>query len=254
MNLIVLGSGTSVPHAKRASAAHWLETESGNVLLDMSADAPHRMAEEQLDWAHLQAIWISHFHLDHWGGVAPFLFATRSAPQTQSRTKPLRIFGARGLRKIVEAINGANNYRLLQQPFPVEVIEVDPESDFELVPGLEAKTFSTPHTNESLAIRLKDRSGSVLVYTSDNGYSDELVEFATGADVLLMECSFVQDKPVKTHLELADAMKVAKIAEPRKLVLSHLYPEWDGIDLAAEAKRFWTGEIIQAYDGLRLQV
>jgi ribonuclease BN (tRNA processing enzyme) len=252
VKLIVLGSGTAVPHAKRASAAHWLETDCGNVLLDMSADAPHRMAEERLDWANLDAIWISHFHLDHLGGIAPFLFATRSTPQTQARTKPLPIFGARGLKNIVEAINDANNYRLFQQPFPVEVIEVDP-GDFELLPGLEAKTFSTPHTNESLAIRMKDKNGSVLVYTSDTGYSDELVEFARTAGVLLMECSFFQDKPVKKHLELADAMKVAKIAAPRKLVLSHLYPEWDGIDLAAEAKRLWSGETIEAYDGLRLQ-
>jgi ribonuclease BN (tRNA processing enzyme) len=253
MNLVVLGSGTAVPHAKRASAAHWLETDCGTVLLDMSADAPHRMAEEQLDWANLDAIWISHFHLDHLGGIAPFLFATRSAPQTQARGKLLRIFGAHGLKNIVEAINEADNYRLFQQPFPIEVIEVMPEVEFELLPGLAAKTCSTPHTNESLAIRLSDKSGSVLVYTSDTGYSDELGEFAKGADVLLMECSFFQNKPVKKHLELADAMEIAKNAAPRKLVLSHLYPEWDGIDLAAEAKRFWTGETIEAYDGLRLR-
>lgn len=252
MNLIVLGSGTAVPHAKRASAAHWLETDCGNVLLDMSADAPHRMAEEQLDWPNLDAIWISHFHLDHLGGVASFLFATRAAPQTQARGKPLHILGAQGLKNIVEAINEANDYRLFQQPFPVEVIEVNAGIKFELLPGLEAKTCSTPHTNESLAIRLKDRSGSVLVYTSDTGYSDELAEFATGAGLLLMECSFFQNKPVKTHLELADAIDIARNAAPRKLVLSHLYAEWDGIDLATEAQRFWTGETIEAYDGLRL--
>jgi ribonuclease BN (tRNA processing enzyme) len=253
MELIVLGSGTAVPHAKRASAAHWLETTCGTVLLDMSADAPHRMAQEQLDWPNLDAIWISHFHLDHLGGVAPFLFATRSAPQTQQRHKPLKIFGARGLKSIVDAINQANNYRLFQQPFPVEVIEINAGSEFELLPGLSAKTCSTPHTNESLAIRLTDTSGSVLVYTSDTGYSGELVEFATRAGVLLMECSFFQNKPVKKHLELADAMEVAKIAAPQKLVLSHLYREWDGINLAAEAERFWEGETIEAYDGLRLQ-
>src|ERR1700694_2269224 len=81
MKLIVLGSGTSVPHPQRTSAAYWLETDSGQLLLDMSADAPHRMAQEQLDWVNLDSIWISHFHLDHLGGVAPFLFGTRSAPQ-----------------------------------------------------------------------------------------------------------------------------------------------------------------------------
>ncbi len=253
MKLVVLGSGTSVPHTSRAAAAYWLETESGNLLLDISADAPHRMAEEQLDWANLDAIWISHFHLDHLGGLAPFLFGTRSAPQTQERRKRLGIYGAAGFKRILAAIDQANDYRLLNQPFPVELIEIEPGSDFEILPALSAETFSTPHTKESLAIRLKDKSGTVLVYTSDTGYSDGLTEFAKGASLLLMECSFHKHKPVKTHLELSDAMQLARNCQPQNLVLSHLYPEWDGIDLAAEAKKLWPGETIEAFDGLRLE-
>lgn len=253
MKLIVLGSGTSIPHAQRTSAAYWLQTDSGTMLLDMSADAPHRMAQEQLDWVNLDAIWISHFHLDHLGGVAPFLFGTRAAPQTQQRRKRLRVYGGRGLKQILEAIDQANDYRLFKQPFPVEIIEVESGDEFEILPGVAARTLSTPHTKESLAIRLTDRDGTVMVYTSDTGPSDELIEFAKGADLLLMECSFYENKPVKSHLELAEAMEIARKSGPRKLMLSHLYFEWDGIDLAAEARKLWAGETIEAFDGLRLE-
>src|ERR1700754_5305469 len=90
--LIVLGSGTSVPHPRRTSPANWLETKQGSVLLDIGCDAPHRMAQENLDWGSLDAIWVSHFHLDHMGGLAPFLFSLKWAPQTASREKPLRHF------------------------------------------------------------------------------------------------------------------------------------------------------------------
>lgn len=251
MNLVVLGSGTSFPHARRASAGYWLETEGGTLLLDISADVPHRMAEEQLDWIHLDAIWISHFHLDHLGGLFPFLFGTRSAPETQQRHKPLSVYGPTGFKKILSAIDQANDYRLLKQPFPVHLIEVESGSEFEILPGLNAATFSTPHTKESLAIRLKDKSGTVLVYTSDTGYSDELIKFAKGAGLLLMECSFHKNKPVRTHLELTDAMQLARMSEPQTVVLSHLYSEWDGIDLAAEARKLWPGQTIEAFDGLR---
>lgn len=55
------------------------------------------------------------------------------------------------------------------------------------------------------------------------------------------------------HLELADAMQLARHCQPQKLMLSHLYHEWDGIDLAAEAKKLWPGETIEAFDGLRLE-
>jgi ribonuclease BN (tRNA processing enzyme) len=253
MKLVVLGSGTSVPHARRAAAGYWLETANGRALLDISPDTPHRMAQEDLDWPNLDAIWISHFHLDHLGGLAPFLFSTRAAPQTQQRTKPLTIHGAHGFVKILQAIDQSNDYRLLKQVFPVELKELKPGEEFELLPELACVTFSTPHTNESLAIRLKDKSGSVLVYTSDTGYSDELAEFAAGATMLLTECSFPENKPVKTHLELLDAMRLARKCEPQMLVLSHLYFEWDGIDLAGEARKLWSGQTTAAFDGLRLE-
>lgn len=254
MKLVVLGSGTSVPHAERASTSHWLETTGGSLLLDVSAPAVHRVAQECLNWIELDSIWISHFHLDHIGGLAPFLFGTKHAPQTQGRRKPLRIFGGRGLEKLVRAFDEANNYKLLQQPFPLEIREIAPRSEFMILPGLRAETFSTPHTRESLALRLTDERGASLVYTSDTGYSHALADFASDTHLFVMECSFVRDKPVETHLELRDAMRLAARSRARKVLLGHLYPEWDGVNIAAEAKKLWPGETLGATDGLRLNI
>ena len=254
MKLTILGSGTSVPHPARAASAYWLETSKGLLLLDMGADTAHRMAQERLDWPSLDSIWISHFHLDHMGGLTPFLFGLKWAPQTQNRTKPLRIFGPQGLRRVVEAVNDSNNYRLFEQSFPVEIIEVGPAADFEILPGLSASTFSTPHTPESLALRLKDEDSKLFVYTSDTGFSEDLIPFAKQADLLLMECSYRKNKSVQKHLELADAMRLAHECSPAKLVLTHLYAEWDQADLVAEARLLWSGETIEAKDGLRLDI
>lgn len=253
MKLTILGSGTSVPHPQRAAPSYWLETSAGTILLDCGPDSAHRMAQERLDWANLDAIWISHFHLDHCGGLTPFLFGAKWAPQTQNRTRPLRIFGPAGLSRIVAAVNNSNDYRLLQQPFEIEIIEVAPNTEFELLKGIAADALSTPHTKESLALRLKDQDSQRFVYTSDTGFSDDLALFAKNAALLLMECSFRRNKPVQQHLELLEAMRVAHDSAPEKLVLTHLYPEWDGVDLVAEARALWPGETIAAQDGLRLE-
>ncbi|MDQ3806126.1 MAG: ribonuclease Z [Acidobacteriota bacterium] len=254
MRLTVLGSGTSVPHPRRSSSAHWLEARGGTLLLDISGPAVHRMPQEGCDWANLDAVWVSHFHLDHVGGLAPFLFGTKYAPPMQKRTKPLHVYGPRGTEKLLRRFDEANSYGLFEQPFPFEVREVSPRAEFEVFAGLRAETFSTPHTSESLAVRLTDAGGASLVYTSDTGFTEALAGFARGAGLFLMECSFFRSKPVKTHLELADAMKLARLARPRRVMLAHLYPEWDGIAIAAEAGKLWDGETVAAEDGLRLEI
>ena len=254
MKLTVLGSGTSVPHPRRSSSAHWVEAAAGTLLLDCSGPALHRMAEEGCDWPSLDAIWVSHFHLDHVGGLAPFLFGTKYAPQTRERHKPLTVYGPRGTEKLLRHFDEAGDYELFEQPFPLDIVELAPRTEFELFPGLGGATFSTPHTSESLALRVNASDGTSLVYTSDTGFTEALAGFARAADVFLMECSFFRSKPVKTHLELEDAMRLARLSGARRCVLAHLYPEWDGVDLAAEAARLWDGETIEARDGLRLDV
>jgi ribonuclease BN (tRNA processing enzyme) len=254
MKLVVLGSGTSVPHPQRAAAAFWLETAAGRLLLDCGADSAHRMAQESVDWPNLDVIWISHLHLDHCGGLASLLFGLKWAPQTQTRRKPLRIFGCQGSGNLLRAIDESNNYELFAQPFPIELQEVSANESFELMPGMAAQTFSTQHTHESLAIRLTGNDGKSLVYTSDTGYSEELATFARGAELLILECSFWRQTPTPKHLELEGAMRLAQLAEPRTLILTHLYPEWDGVDLEGKAGELWDGKTTAAFDGLRVEI
>jgi len=249
MELVVLGSGTSVPHPKRAAAGFWLETAAGSILLDCSADAPHRMAQENLDWMNLDAIWISHLHLDHCAGLAPLLFGIKWTPGINRRQKPLRIFGCEGVTRLLKTIDESSNYKLFEQPFPLDCHEFAPTEEprpVEILDGLGAQIISTPHRHESLAIRLTAADGTTLVYSSDTGYAESVAEFAHGVDLLILECSFLRDKPTAKHLDLADAMRIAKLAGPQKVLLTHLYPEWDDVDLETEAKKLWAGETIAA--------
>jgi ribonuclease BN (tRNA processing enzyme) len=254
MNLTVLGSGTGVLNPKRGSSGYWLETEGRSLLLDCSASAIWRMAEYDLNWPDLDAIWISHFHLDHVGGLAPFLAGTKHAEAMTKRTNPLRVFGPKGTRGLFDSFNAVNNYKLFQQPFSLEIIEVEPLKDFEIVPGVKAVALSTPHTPESLAIHLREMD-ETLVYTADTGFTETLSAFAKGVDLLLMECSYLRDKPVEKHLELPEAIHIIRRSAPKRAVLTHFYPFWEDVDFDAEVKKIDSrNKILQAFDGLRLDI
>src|SRR5262249_53733352 len=165
MKLIVLGSGTSIAHAQRASPAFWLETGAGSILLDCSVDAPHRMAEENLDWPNLDAIWISHLHLDHFGGLAPFLFGVKWAASSDQRTKPLIIFGCLGVERLLKTVDEAGDYKLFHQSFPIQFHEIAPSESSRAgeILGIRIGTISTFHRPESLALHVTDSAGTTLV-------------------------------------------------------------------------------------------
>jgi ribonuclease BN (tRNA processing enzyme) len=162
----------------------------------------------------------------------------------------MKIYGPPGLKDLVAAFDSAYDYGLLDQPFPTEIIEIEPGKPFDLFDDVTAKTFSTPHTEESCAIRIDDASGS-LAFSADTGYSTNLGVFARGVDLLLIECSFIDEKPVTIHLNLADIEQIARFAKPKKIVLTHLYPEWDGKFAPAEIGGI---ETLLAFDGMRLEL
>ncbi len=255
MKLVVLGSGSTVPHPTRTSAGFWLETSGGKMLLDCSASVASRMAANGVDWPNLDAIWISHFHLDHCGGLAPLLAGTKHSPEMKHRTKPLKIFGPARLKDLIDRFSNVNNYRLLEQPFPVEVIEIEEQEKFEILPGVKAVAMKTPHTDESHAIHICDADETTLVYSADTGFSEVIGAFANRVDLFILECTFISDKPKKPHLELAEAIFLIRKASPKRAMLTHFYPEWDDVDFEAEVAKFDPlCEVIEAKDGLQLTI
>jgi ribonuclease BN (tRNA processing enzyme) len=254
MKLTVLGSGSTIPHPTRTSSAYWLETSGGNILLDCSATAPARMAQENLPWHELDAIWISHFHMDHCGGLGPFFAGVKHAEQMKKREKQLNVYGPPGIRKLIDAFSNVHNYRLFEQPFAVEVVEVTALEPFEIVHGVEAVTMSTPHTDESHAIRFRDGE-KTLVYSADTGFEDTIAALANRVDLFILECTYLKDKPLKKHLELAEAIYLIRKAHPARAMLTHFYPEWDAVNFDEEVTRFSPMcEVIEAKDGLTVEV
>lgn len=111
------------------------------------------------------------------------------------------------------------------------------------------------HPVEAYAIRLTERTGArpSLVFSGDTGPSESLTELARGADLLLIESSFmdVPGNPSGLHLSGRDAAETATAAGVGAVVLTHI-PPWHGPDrVLAEATPHFAGSVELARPGAR---
>jgi ribonuclease BN (tRNA processing enzyme) len=135
-------------------------------------------------------------------------------------------------------------------PGLMDLKELAPDREDEVRFGdLRIRSAPTNHTEGSLAYRV-EAEGRSLVYSGDTDESDSLVALARGADLLVLEAA--NPFKVKGHLTPAEAGRLAARAGVGRLLLTHLYPPCDTVDVAALAGLEFSGEILRAEDGLQL--
>ena len=104
------------------------------------------------------------------------------------------------------------------------------------------------HRPESLAYRIEDNDGHAIVYSGDTDQCDTLPELAHHADVLICESAMPDERKVPGHLTPSLAGTVAAQAQVDRLVLTHLYPECDEVDIVKQAATAYKGKIVAAED------
>lgn len=257
MKLTVVGSGTLLPSADRASPCHYLEGSGGGegprILLDCGSGGLHGLARLGLPWTRLSHVALSHFHADHIGDLAPLLFALKHGAR-RSGDEPLRLLGPTGIRSLHRRLADAFGEFVLDPGFPVEVEELAPGGALPLDGGCELRCGDTLHTEESVAYRIDGPEGA-FGYTGDAGYTDELAAFLTGVDVLVAECGIEDPPALDTHLSPSGVARLAMVARPGVLVLTHAYPPLEPETLPARVRAAgYEGEVVAAADGLTVPV
>lgn len=250
MRLTVIGSGTISLSPTRGCASYLLEAGELRLLLDVGPGAAHTMARHGIDWWGVTHVVLSHWHLDHIGDLPTLIFAWRHA-RLEPRAAPLTIIGPAGTRDLLTRWAAALGDWLQNPGFPLDVVETVLESPLLLGAGLTLTSRSVPHTPESVAYSF-EHDGKRLVYTGDTGDDPSLGSWATGCDLLLAECSLPDSMPVSIHLTPSETGALAAAATPGMLVVTHMYPPLEGIDLRAELGARWAGPTVIATDGLVL--
>jgi ribonuclease BN (tRNA processing enzyme) len=253
MRLTTIGTGTAAPHPYRVCAGHLLEARDVRLLLDCGSGVVHRMASFGINWGAITHIALTHFDADHISDLATMFIAWRYG-QLPSRRAPVTVLGPVGTRGVIERLAAALWERLLTDPgYPVRIQELAADEDCELGPGVRLATRKVPHTPESIAYAVTS-GGRRLVYTGDTAYDVGLAEWARRCDVLLCECSLPATLAVATHLTPEQCGALAKLAQPKLLVLTHFYPPVEWMDIRAVVAGEYSGMIVLATDGWHYEI
>jgi ribonuclease BN (tRNA processing enzyme) len=97
--------------------------------------------------------------------------------------------------------------------------------------------------NKSFATKLTCNNQSI-VYTSDMGYSSakDIIEFAKDTDILIIEASMIREfnnPNMNTHLHAYQAAEIGKLANAKRVILNHFWPETDTKKYLYEAKEVY---------------
>lgn len=251
ISVTILGSGTCVPSLKRSSCSVLIETGKTKILIDCGSGAMRRLLENGTGIYDISHILLSHFHPDHTGELISFLFANKY-PDGSKRKIPLSVIGGRGLSNFYAGLKAVFGHWIDIMPCVLNIIELDTnKNDIQLDDAI-LKYVSVEHNKESLAYKITGNKGCSVVYSGDTDFCDNLIEISYDADLLICESSLPDELKVKGHLTPSEAGGIAAKAKVHKLLLTHFYPECDKVDIKAQCRRTYSGELILAEDLMKI--
>jgi ribonuclease BN (tRNA processing enzyme) len=179
----------------------------------------------------------------------PLVFACKYGDPPRRRDLP--VIGGRGFKGYVQAIQGAYGSWLQPDLFHMRVREV--HDDILDYGQLRIITKPMNHIPESVGYRV-EYDGKSFAFSGDTDYCSTLVELATDVDVLVIESALPDEMKAEGHLTPSLAGRIGKEARCGKIVLTHLYPICDTVDIAEQCRKEYGGEIVIGEDLMEISV
>jgi len=251
MEITILGSGTSIPSLKRSSPSILVNIGNTNILMDTGPGSLRQLKKTGTTLNQIDTLIYTHFHIDHISDMLPFIFSSKYN-HDEPRTTDLKIIGPIGLIELYNSLIKIHGNQIVPDKFKINWIEdVNSYSKFY---NFKVETCKVKHTDNSIAIKLIDNKGKEVVYSGDTDYCEEIIEFARDSDLLILECSFPDNLKKTGHLTPSEAGIIAKKSSPKKLTLTHFYPQCDNFDMLTPIKDRYNGEIIIAEDLIKITI
>ena len=251
--LLVLGSGSGAPTQHRFASAYALVVTGKLFLLDCGAPVSTLLYRYGLDPTDVQAVFLSHWHLDHVANLGLLL----SQNHQHKRIKPLKIYGPKGTRGKVKRLLADSFLTPENLSYKLQLTNVTPDKSYKEA-LMRVTYFKTGHLDQS---RLQSQFGNKavacgmvlsgpgwrIVYSGDSASPEELAPYVQDCNLLIHELAH--------HTPQAVAQFASQANIPNVLI-SHIglmYDESPQKITTAFAKHYH-GNLFIAEDGTRLRL
>ena len=238
----ILGSGGPAINPTRASSSYLLWVgQQAKMMVDMGGGAFLRFGQSQAKQSDLALVAVSHLHPDHISDLPAFLWLS-----VQNRKEPLPIVGPTGtsdvpafqtfLTRLFDSKEGA--FQVLSTTLggpPIagagggvrlnvsvaDTAKAEPSVVFDQ-DGLKVTALGIPHGPiPALAYRVETRGVSVVFSSDQNGTNPKFVDFAKGANVLIMHMAIAAGAKSALHAAPSVVGRIATQAGVGRLIVSH---------------------------------
>jgi ribonuclease BN (tRNA processing enzyme) len=219
VKLTVVGCSPAWPNPGGAQSGYLVEAPGcGRLLLDCGPGVLGRLRLHD-DWPVVDAIAITHFHLDHWGDLVPWVWGVLAGPGA-AQEKPELVTPPGGRERLADlGVRLGGWESMFEQVFRIREFEEDTPM---AVAGYELRALRVPHyTLEAYGFRLR-QDGLALAYSGDSGPSEQLAELARDCDLFVCEATLLDGEPdLRGHLTLPEAEQAFEESGARRLLVTH---------------------------------
>ena len=188
----LLGTGSPQPRIDRFGPSILVEAGEKKLLFDCGRGATQRIEQIKIPFTQIDALFLTHLHSDHVVGI-PDLWLTGWA---RGRQVPLQVWGPAGTKEMMTHLAAAYQFdiqiRQLDDKLPAKgVIVVANDVDQGVVyqdGPLKITAFVVDHglVKPALGYRIDFGEHSVVL-SGDTKYSENLIHFSRGTDLLVHE-------------------------------------------------------------------
>jgi ribonuclease BN (tRNA processing enzyme) len=206
LRLTFLGTGVSVPYGKKAQSSILLDTGESKILFDCGIGSYHRLEQLGVSVNNIDAVCITHHHLDHNGDLLNILKA-----RWLLGGGVLKIFGPKGTKSFMESLLEAYPYLRGKLKFIVDEGEAFDES-------VKIRAIPTVHSIESRGYVVED----TVAISGDTRAIKEFI--SVECSLMVHELSLPFNYQADYHTTPENLKENLRYCKAEKLYLTHLYP------------------------------